>query len=187
MAFGQGYFEDVERHADDAVVTHHADEVDDTGLAEGGFCAAVGGLGDAVRGEVFRDEIVDDALGIASEGRRGAGAHGFDNFWREPGLFGQAGVCPEFVLRLPVLAGEDDGKLREVLWEAAPETAVFTELLGAVRELGAAQPGFERPTQAAAGACGDRVCDFGLLGGEGVEIERGKAGQGDLQRMLGRE
>ena len=75
---------------------------------------------------------------------------------------------PEFELRGPVLAGEKDAQLRKVTREFGAETDMRAEELGVGGELGAAQPRFEGPAHAAAGAVADGVGHLALFGGESV-------------------
>src|SRR6185312_162644 len=124
------------------------------------------------------DEVVDDALDVACEGRRLAGADRLDDLGRQAGFAGEAGVGIELVLRLEVPADQADRELAEVARQRVVEAAVFTELLRPVSELWPAQPRLKGPAQTAARAGDDGVGRLLLLGRELVEVERSQTRHG---------
>src|SRR5580698_10428759 len=102
LARRQRHLEDVERHRHQHVVAAHAHQIDYARLAERIDRALVVDRRDTVGREVFGDEVVDDALDLAREGRRLAGTDRFHEFSRQAGLAGEAGMSIELVLRLEV-------------------------------------------------------------------------------------
>ena len=79
LARRQRHLEDVERNRYQHVVAAHAHQIDHALLAEGVDGALVVGRGDPVGLEIFGDEVVDDPLDIAREGRGLARADRLDD------------------------------------------------------------------------------------------------------------
>ena len=86
-----------------------------------------------------------------------------------------ARMGPEFELRFPALAREDDRQFGEVAGQARSEADVFAKLLGVVGEARASQPRFKRTAQPSARTAHDSVRNSLLFDGQVREVERCEA------------